>query len=232
MINVVDFPVPAAAPVGVKGARLVGLRSLLAEKFPAVETKESGVLPTGHAAFDGPEGGLRRGRLTEITGSLGAGPLFLELLLTILAREKCFAALIDGGHSFSPEDYSPDALARLLWVFCREAGQAIKSADLLLRDGNLALVVLDLQWLAPRDLQRIPASTWHRFQRVVEKTDAVFAVISPRPMIEGAAVRIAVRNQWDLRAMRCCRSKLMSELEVQIFSRTTQAPPVWSRRSA
>ncbi|HEX8371558.1 MAG TPA: hypothetical protein VF585_02165 [Chthoniobacterales bacterium] len=228
MTNVVEHTfVPSSQP----GGRLTALRSLLAEKFPAVEARETSVLPTGLAQVDAGEGGLRRGSLTEMTGPLSAGPLFLEVLLRMLSREKCFAALIDGRHSFSPEDYASSALQRLLWVLCGDAKQAIKAADLLLRDGNLSLIILDLQWVAPRELQRIPASTWHRFQRVVEQTDVIFAVITAQPMVEGAPVRIAVRSRWDLGAMRVRRSQLLTQLELQVFTRaTTLAAPQWTAR--
>jgi len=43
----------------------------------------------------------------------------------------------------------------------------VKATDLLLHDGNLPLVLLDLQFLPSRALRKIPPSTWHRFGRLV-----------------------------------------------------------------
>ena len=199
-------------------SRITALRSLLAEKFPVAPTRHHGVLPTGWEAMDAESGGLYRGKVTEITGSLSVGTLCLEMLLNILGRENCFAALIDPSHSFSPEDYRPH-LDRLLWVLCTGSKQAIQAADLLLRDGNLSLLILDLQMLSLRELRSIPASTWHRFQRVTEQCNMVFAVLSSQPIVEGASMRIAVKSRWNLQAMRQPRAELMPQLSVQVFNR-------------
>jgi hypothetical protein len=215
------------------GSRLAALRSLLAEKFPHTDTKAAGVLATGLEAFDASEGGLRRGCVTEVTGASSAGAFLVETALRVLRREKCFGALVDGGHSFDPQGCHPHALRRMLWVQCLAAAPAIKAADLLLRDGNLALILLDLQMLPTRELRRIPASTWHRFQRLVEQTGIVFAVLTPQPMVEGARVRIALPCRWELPAMRQRRHALLGALTAQIFARTTaSAPTVIERRTA
>lgn len=200
-------------------ANIVALRALLAEKFPSHERSSSEMLPTGWEAFDRAEGGLRRGALTELAGSLSAGALFVEVMLALVRREKCFAALIDGARTFDAESCPPEALRRLLWVRCDGAAAAMKAADLLLRDGNLPLIIVDLQPLPPRELQRIPANTWHRFQRLVEETGTAFIVLTPRPMVEAAGVRIAVQNTWPLGAMRERRRALLPQLRAQVFNR-------------
>jgi hypothetical protein len=202
-----------------RAARVIVLRELLAQKFPVCELKPSGILPTGLASFDRAEGGLRRGALTELAGSLSAGGLFLEAMLAVLRRERCFGALIDGGRSFDPQGCPPAALRRLLWVCCAQAEQAVKATDLLLRDGNLPLLLLDLQPLPLRNLRRIPASTWHRFQRLIEPTGTVLVVLTPQPIVEGAAVRIAIRNRWPLSSLRRRRAALLAEIQAQIFAR-------------
>ncbi len=201
------------------GARLTALRQLLAEKFPAAETKPAGVFASGLPAFDEEEGGLRRGAVTELTGHASAGALFIEAMLAAVQREKSFAALVDASRSFDPQGVAASRLRRLLWVACDDAQASVKAADLLLRDGNLGLVILDLQ-LAPRpQLRRIPASTWHRLQRLVEPTGTVFAILTPCPMIEGARVRIVTRQRWDLRAQRQRRRALLGGMDVQVFAR-------------
>jgi hypothetical protein len=203
--------------------RLQALRALLAEKFPTAERQPAGVLPTGLAVFDAPEGGLRRGSLTEVSGSTGAGALFLEVALAMLVREKCFGALVDGGGTFDPQGCRASALRRLLWVQCADAAQSVKAADLLLRDGNLALVLLDVQMLPLRALSRIPASTWHRLQRVVEPSGTACVVLTPQPMIEGARVRIALPQRWPLAALRQRRRALLAALEARVFVRGSES---------
>jgi hypothetical protein len=204
---------------GGKIARLAELRELLAEKFPASELKRGSVLATGFAPLDAQCGGLQRGAVTEFTGSPGSGSLFLEAMLNAVCETHCFAALIDGGRSFDPQERDPAALARMLWVLCDSARQAVKAADLLLRDGNLPLILLDLQPLPMSELRRIPASTWHRFHRLVEQTTTAFVVLSLQPMVEGARVRLAVRRHWNLNAMRQRRRVLLEDLDLQVFAR-------------
>ena len=208
-----------SAPAPGKIARLAELRELLAEKFPATELKRSGVFETGLESLDGHCGGVQRGAMTEFASSLGSGSLFVEALLNAVSGARSFGALIDGGRSFDPQERDPAALSRMLWVLCSSVNQAVKAADLLLRDGNLPLVLLDLQPLPLKELRRIPASTWHRFQRLVEQTATAFVVLSPRPMVEGARVRLAARQRWSLRTMRQRRRVLLQDLDIQVFSR-------------
>ena len=200
-------------------ARIAPLRALLTEKFPAAQINAGGVLPTGWPVFDEADGGLRCGAVTELAGSPAAGGLFIEAMLGTVQRRQCFAALVDAGGGFDPQGCEPVGLGRLLWVACTDIKQSIKAADLLLRDGNLPLVLLDLQTLAPGHLRGIPASTWHRFQRLVEQTSTAFVVLSPRPMVEAAQVRIAMDQQWCLDAMRRRRGSLLMEMKARVFSR-------------
>jgi hypothetical protein len=200
-------------------SRLAALRQLIAEKFPVCELKTAGMFATGVAAFDESEGGLRRGAFSELVGPLSAGGLFIEGILAAVERERCFAALVDVGRTFDPQGTNPATLRRLLWVCCANPMQAVKATDLLLRDGNLPLIVLDLQSAPASELRRIPASTWHRFQRLVEPTSTALVALTSQPMIESASVRIAVRQRWTLAAMRERRRELLTRVEAQVFAR-------------
>ena len=199
--------------------RLVDLRRMLAEKFPTTEQKPGGILRTGLADLDAAEGGVRRAALTEFSGTSGAGALFLQAMLRAVCREQCFAALVDAARTFEPDACPASALARLLTVFCADATQAVKAADLLLRDGNLALVMLDLQSVPPAQLRRIPANTWHRFQRLAEQTAAAFVVLTTEPMVEAAQVRITAASHWTLAAQRRWRNELIAGASWRVFPR-------------
>lgn len=213
-------------------ARLADLRRLLTEKFPAAERKPGGCFPTGLADVDAAEGGLRRAVLTEFSGT--GGRLFLHALLGAACRGKCFAALVDAARTFEPGDFPAAALARLLVVFCTDAMQAVKCADLLLRDGNLSLVMLDFQNAPPAQIRRIPASTWHRLQRLVEQTTAAVVVFTPEPMIEAAQLRITCAGCWTLAAQRHWRRDLLARASWRVFPRRTAnaQPPAPERRHA
>ena len=211
---------------------------MLAEKFPATEHKPGGILRTGLASLDAAEGGLRRAALTEFSGTSGAGALFLQAMLGAICRERCFAALVDAARTFEPDACPRSALARLLVVLCADAVQAVKSADLLLRDGNLSLVLLDLQAAPSAQLRRIPANTWHRFQRLAEQTTAAVIVLTPQPMVEAAHVRItgdshsANAPQWTLAAQRRWRHELIASASWRVFPRRTAVVPAWESEHA
>lgn len=210
---------PAANPD--KRGELAALRSLLAEKFPQAARSPASRLSTGCPALD-LRGGLMRGALTEVCGSAAGGMLVVCALLETAVREGFFLALIDAADAFEPADWPEEQLDRLLWIRCRESGPALKAADLLLRDGNLPALLLDLQGLSARQLQRIPANTWHRFHRVIETSASVFLVLTPHPLVEGAPCRIAVRLPAPWQAMHTPRPRLIETLDARIFERGSE----------
>src|SRR5205823_130630 len=110
-------------------------------------------------------GGLPLGGITEVTSSRGGGLLLISLLASA-RKSNSFVALTDGRDSFDPSESSEQMLARLLWVRCQTTAEAVKAADLILRDGNLPLVILDLRSNPVEELRKIPATTWYRLQRV------------------------------------------------------------------
>ncbi len=192
------------------------LRSQLAEKFPAPRVEDGGRVPTGVVALDGEAGGLRRGAVSEFAGSLGCGSLFLEAFFAAARTARCPVGLVDGGCSFEPGDWDAGLLRRVLWVMAAEGRTALKAADLLLRDGNLPMLALDLQGLPEAEVRKIPVNAWHRFQRVAEETETVFVVVTRRPLVEGARVRMVAESQWGLEAMRVLRSELMTRMKVRV----------------
>jgi hypothetical protein len=199
------------------------LRQVLEERFPETALPPERHWETGWAALDAQGGGIRRGAVTELSGAACGAALFMDRMLAAVEWRRAFAALVDCGRSFDPGSYGGCSPERLLCVFCESAEQGVKAADLLLRDGNLPLVLLDLQAVPPRALDRIPASTWHRFQRLVENSGAALVVLTPQPVVEAARVRIAVRGHWDLGALHRRRRELIAELDVQIFQRGRRA---------
>src|SRR4051794_4731362 len=128
-------------------SKIVDLRQLLAERFPQPHVAPQSRLITGVPTLDAAGGGgLPKGAITELTRaqpSAGTASL-VRLLLQMAQRDRTFIALIDGRDSFDPSGASADSLRHLLWVRCTKALDAVKAADLLLRDGNFPLVVLDL----------------------------------------------------------------------------------------
>jgi hypothetical protein len=114
----------------------------------------------------------------------------------------------------------------MLWVRCKDACLAVKAADLLLRDGNFPLLILDFQTVPPVQLGKVPASTWHRFQRLVEQTSAILLVLTRQRAVESAQVRITLQNRWTLHAQRRSRRELLSGLEARVIFRRTAGTPL------
>ncbi len=181
--------------------KLNALRHLLAERFPTVPSTAGGalgaggrVLPTGIPALDEPVGGLPLSGVTELicaAPSCGSHLVVGELLAaTRTARLR--VALVDGGDSFDPGSFPEDMFAHLLWVRCRSTAEALQVVDLLARDANLGLVILDLRRAAEAELRRTPATQWYRLQRAVEPTNLALLVETPGPTVPSAQLRLVL----------------------------------------
>ena len=182
-------------------SRIVDLRNLLAERFPQFPAPAQARLATGVPPLDeATGGGLTRGAITELTSpNVSAGTaLLIGQLLDVAHRERHFLALIDGRDSFNPESLGNSRLRNLLWVRCRKALDAVKAADLLLRDGNFPLVVLDLVLNAADELRKIPQTSWYRLQRLVEPLPTVCLILTRRSMISSAQTKLVLENAWRL----------------------------------
>ena len=206
-------------------ANIIELRQLLAERFPGLRTRadelsaaKHAAWPTGVPQLDGPlRGGLAKGALAEIVAERpGCGStLLMTALLQRALGENKFTAVIDGQDSLDVTQLGAD-LSRLLWVRCRGAVEALKAADLLLRDGNVPIVLLDLASTPAIQLRKIPATTWYRFQRLLEQTSAVCVVLVPRPMVTPAQARITLRSRFSIQALDREPQELLSELKLDI----------------
>lgn len=152
----------------------------------------------------------------EIVGKNSGSATLLRELLYRAAKENQIVALIDGSDSFDVTQIAEDVLSRVLWIRCHQAGDALKAADLVLRDGNLPLVLLDLKSNSEKELRKIPATTWYRFQRLVEETNAVCVVFTPRQMISSAQKRITVRSHFSIADLECDTGELLHQLEMEI----------------
>jgi hypothetical protein len=208
-------------------ANVIQLRQLLREKMPAVRlsleelpSQRQNHWTTGISQIDEAlNGGLPKGALTEITAvqrSSGSA-LILNALLRRAAVEKQIVALIDGNDSFDVTAMEERILSRLLWVRCQSADEALKAADILLRDRNVPMVMLDLIANPLTQVRRIPATTWFRFQRIVEQSSTVCLVFTPQPMISPAQARITLPpKRFSLEALEQESDEVLSELKLDV----------------
>jgi hypothetical protein len=197
------------------------LRSLLAARFPEKTRRSSCGISAGiRQVDDALGGGLPAGRLTELVSSVpsSGGQTILASLLASTQAARQRVALVDGSDGFAPEAVPADLLRHLVWVRCHGPEQAFAIADILVRDGNYAAVVLDLRGCPERALRRTPASTWYRLQRAAEggsvavlvQTQAALVpavpwrlvLDTPLPMGRTAELREAVAGSLEVRADR------------------------------
>ncbi len=194
-------PVRVAHPCRSRScSSIVDLRNLLAERFPHVLAPAGTLLITGLSFLDRAiGGGFPQGGITEIISPhVGAGGASLICaLLRAAQRNDYFLALIDGRDSFDPQPLGNVCLRHLLWVRCTSAFEAIKAADLLLRDGNFRLLIVDLVLNAREEL-KIPQTSWYRLQRLVESSSTACLVLTRRSMVSSAQLKIILENSWTL----------------------------------
>src|ERR1700680_1102427 len=200
-----------SAPAG----SVVDLRNLLTERFPHAPASAEGRLITGLSFLDRTiGGGLPKGAITElISPQVSAGGASLIHAL-IQSASGTAVALIDGRDSFDPQPLGNACLRHLLWVRCNKASEAIKAADLLLRDGNFSLVIVDLVLNPPEELRKIPQTSWYRLQRLVEPISAVCLVLTRQSMVGSAQLKIVLENSWTLETFE--KDNAISRLQFRI----------------
>jgi len=137
--------------------------------------------------------------LSEILGSPEKASEFPEIIL------------IDADN-FDPASHAPETCSRLLWVRCRDALTLLKAADLLLRDGNLPFILLDLSGFAMRELRGLPASSWWRLKQLAGNTAARVLILSSFPLIPCADLRLSLSTGLSLDAFDLPRAELTGEI--------------------
>lgn len=213
--------------------KLAHVRHVLARRCPDLPVKvgfvgptpAGRVLPSGVASLDAATGGLPLGAVTEIVCAAPScgGHLLLGQLLAATRATRTRVALIDSSDSFDPASFPADLLAHLLWVRCRTTADALGAADLLARDANLGLVVLDLRRAPEADLRRIPGPQWYRLQRAAEPTDLALLVETPRASVPSARMRFTLAAAHPVTALELIRPSLTTDLPLTLNRQRVQA---------
>jgi len=205
---------------------IIELRRLLSDRFPLTRTWSKSApanthsgSPTGLPRLDSLlEGGLSKSAITEVAshGSGAGAALFLRALLRQSGHAGQLMGLIDGSDSFDPDGLEASVLSRLFWVRCATADEALKAADLLLRDRNLSLIVLDLKMNPAAQLRKISGAAWYRLQRLARQSATAFVALTPHPMIASAQTRLILESRFTLDALPQDQSQLLSELKFEL----------------
>lgn len=219
---------------------IVDLRNLLANRFPHLRlgiapAKLTESVPTGVPALDMLlDGGLPRGELTELiaSGSGSGSAEVIHALLRQVALNRQFLALVDGLGSFDASAVEPAVLARLLWIRCRQASEAFKAMDLLLRDRNFPVLALDLKLNTASELRKVNGSAWRRYLRLLEQNQAAVLVVTPQKLVSGAAYRVLLESALSIDALSRPRAELLSCLRFKLLKSPNQTNAGWAAAQA
>jgi hypothetical protein len=205
---------------------ILELREHLAERFPQFRSgAKLGAVQRQpiQASAQSVTEQLLTGELPKITELIQSNPSSgSALLITTLIQRLCaqqWVALIDGSDSFDPAPLVDAVVPKFLWVRCHDAGQALKAADLILRDGNVSIVLLDLVMNTAKELRKIPPPTWYRFQRILQNTATRLVVIVPNHMISCAESRFTLDRTFAFAALAQSHAELLQQLNLVVESK-------------
>ena len=221
----VKLPFRRRSVVPTATTSLVSLRRVLSERFPRAHSGRrhlvvSPVVTTGIPPLDQLlGGGWPKGKLSELVGA-GPGSGSAQVIHALLHRVAAggqFLALVDGMDSFDVDAAEADVLARLLWVRCTRADEALKAADILLRDRNFPFVVVDLKLNPVVQLRKIQSSVWHRFRRLQEQNGTTLLVVTPAQFVGGAHCRVRVESKLGMEAMTRPPAEVVGRLRFELL---------------
>jgi hypothetical protein len=200
------------------------LRQLLEQRFPSAQRAADDALATGIPAIDA-AGGLPRPGLTELVCSAPScgSQLFLGQLLQATREQALRMALVDRGDAFDPSSWPAHLLEHLVWVRTRNTSEALAATDLLARDANLGLVVLDLRHATLAELRRIPSPSWYRLQRAVEPALTAGVIFTPFALVPSVRLRLELANSHSLAAQNQPRPDLITALTPELVRQRNHA---------
>ena len=196
------------------------MRRQLRDKFPGavrVFGEDEGV---AGPAFDweNPET-LPVGGITEVVPVRPSSGLSL-FLAHLLSREPEATgevpelALIDGRDAFDPTAFTAGDCAKMLWIRCGTPEQSLKAADLMLRDGNVPRVILDLSGFSAAEAGSVSASSWQRLRMLAEDGRIRLVVFCPCPLVPCAVLRLGLEADFSLEHLSWPREDLFKRLKV------------------
>jgi hypothetical protein len=201
---------------------IIELRRVLAERFPRQTANRALCIPTGWFPLDTLlGGGLPLGAITQllIPNISSGGTIVLHEIIEAMHESSQYVALIDSKDSFEPVADHP----LLLWIRCHTVLQALKATDLVLRDGNLSLVILDFKENSDKELRKIPRSAWYRFQRIIEEKKNTLLAITRHPIVDSAQITVSTMHRLSIDDLSTQRPELAKFISLEIIRfRTSQ----------
>jgi RecA/RadA recombinase len=202
-------------------SKIIELRKVLAERYPQQAGIHPLCTPTGWSPLDSLlGGGLPKGAITQllIPKVSSGGAIVLHEIIAAMQDASRHVVLVDGKDCFEPSADHP----LLLWIRCHNAAQALKATDLVLRDGNVPLTILDFKQNPAGELRKIPGPTWYRFQRITEESRTSLLTIARHSIARSAQVTISMTHQLDIDDLSSQRPEITKFISLEIVQSRTQ----------
>jgi len=197
-------------------SKIIELRKILAERYPQQAGIHAQCTSTGWSPLDSLlGGGLPKGAITQllIPNISSGGAIVLHEIIGAMHQASRHVVLVDGNDCFEPfADYP-----LLLWIRCHNAAQALKATDLILRDGNVPLTILDFKQNPDGELRKIPGPTWYRFQRITEESGTSLLTITRHPIARSAQVTLSMTHQLSIDDLSSQRQEIAKFISLQII---------------
>ena len=196
------------------------IRRQLREKFPSAHgfaTISEAVAEISKSLFE--ISTFPAGAISEIIPATTGGGLSLWIAGLLAEPEEAPPfpkfVLVDGGDSFDPASHTAAACSQLLWVRCAKVSEVLKAADLLVRDGNVPFIMLDLCGLPPVSLKSLPAAAWWRLKQLSEASRCRLLVLAPFPLVPCASLRLALSCHLELADFDLPRREILQRVEAR-----------------
>lgn len=189
---------------------IVELRRQLAESFPSAHRQR---IETETFPLPGLQP-VPQGSLTElIVSETTAGCALILAHLLEETESPIPLAFIDPEDSFDPASF--DSKRPLLWLRSQNATKSLQAADILLRDGNLPLILIDFTLTPISELRKIPPSSWYRLRNLSETSGSSLLALTSAPLIAAAASRQTLISTLTLEHLHQFRAQLFPLLQSQ-----------------
>lgn len=196
------------------------IRRQLREKFPSAH----GFTPVAEPVAEVTKSlfeiaAFPAGAISEIIPATGgSGPsLWIAGLLANPEASVEFPkfVLVDGSDAFDPLSHTTAACSQLLWVRCSKVREALKAADLLVRDANVPFIILDLCGLPMAELRSIQAAAWWRLKLLCESGACRLVVLAPAPLVPCASLRLELSARLGLHDFDLPRGEILPRVEAR-----------------
>ena len=210
------------------------IKSWMLQELQAPTVQVDDAIPSGATSVDEAlGGGYIPGRITEIvepSPSRGVQSLIHGAIRQ--ARENLqFVALIDAHNQFDPQSETTETLQSLLWVRTTRSEDVVKACDILIRDGNFSLLLLDMRMQSNQRRAFIRPNEWYRLQRVCEQSRIACVAFTGQSTIPCAHFRLQLSQTLPIHILDQPQFTALPHIECDVLKRRITDDASFASRS-